>query len=296
MFYYKTLAIFLVVVGITLVMRTDILTPDSTVLSELEYVKNEIHKLENKINTLEANTKNEDGNSLIEKTMHAEVLEVIRAERNIYGKIQENERYIRNFLISVLGVIIAIIGLFSLLGIKYFINKVADKAENDLADRMETKSAWIQSALFTHIGYFQYKEFCDKESGTSDNALLINSAIKSTEYAYDAFKGLPDDGYLGVKGQIMSNLAYYLAIRNHSEDSREAIFLADKAHAIAKTKEFKDWYNWEETYAFVLYTYGLEHQKKYAFKLIERLIDDPEIEDELWKDNTREEWDARSTK
>jgi hypothetical protein len=295
MSYYRILAIFFVFTGLALVSYSEIFRPYSSSL--IPQMQAQINGLNEKITRLEimANSAMQapGGKSSLEKIMHAEVLEVIRAERNVYEKIQENERYTRNFLVSVLGVIIAAIGLFSLFGIQYFIKKIADKAEGDLVKRIDIKTSYAQSVLFNHMGYFQYCEYDNKGDKAKEGSLLLNSAITSTRHAYMAVDWLPDDSFAENKNQIINNLAYYLALRNEAEDSREALRLAELSHCMSKLKIPHGWYDWEESYAFVLFTYGLKHQKQYAFKLVEKLVKDPDIEDELWKKETKEEWDAR---
>lgn len=71
---------------------------------------------------------NNNPNIQVKETIRADALEIARIERNMYEKIQANERYTRNLLISILGVIIAFIGLFSLFDIKYFVSKIAEAA------------------------------------------------------------------------------------------------------------------------------------------------------------------------
>jgi len=298
MLYYRALSILLVILGVSFVMYTNLFVPKTTLA--LERINTRINNLSNNVTKLKTviyqNKKslNNNRNFPVEKVTRTEMLESIRIERNMYEKIQETERYTRNLLISIVGVVIAFIGLFGLFGIQYFITTIAHKAEKDLITRISIKTELAQATLFNHIGFSQYQEYDNNKKKSTENddnsKLSLDSAIVSTQYTYDAFK-LPEKECEEIKCQIMNNLAYYLAVRNDSKDSSKAILLAGKVHAVAKSKKLPNWYDWEETYAFVLYTFGLKHQKNYAFTLIAQLTTDPCIENKEWIKSTSDEWE-----
>ena len=59
------------------------------------------------------------------------------------------------------------------------------------------------------------------------------------------------------------------------------------------TRQVSEWHNWTETYAFVLFSFGERHQQVYAFELVRRLIQDPDIGNTIWKAETAMEWNER---
>ncbi len=108
--------------------------------------------------------------------------------------------------------------------------KVADEAECSLKQRIQAKSAVAQGALFNHIGFFQYQQYCkdrDDASTKGSNGLFLESAIKSAHYAVKSFDEIHENILLeknrNIKYQSMINLAYYFALRNSQKDSREAL-------------------------------------------------------------------------
>ncbi len=297
--YYHFISIFLIVLGWSLIMGATFYRPSSSV----DLLQNELATLKQKVIELETtsilSSDKRSKSTQAKGSVHGEVLEVIRAERNIYEIIQGNERYTRNFFVSLLGVFFAGIGLFGFLGMKQLVDRIATAAEQNLIATLNGKYAVAQGALFNHMGFYQYQQYYAAQPKSDARKLFLESAISSARSAVASFDASEEEvieSNLNIKYQSIINLAYYLACRNNQDDGREALLLAARAHALAKIRRYPKWYDWEESYALVLYMFGTSHQKRYAFQLIDSLINDPEIEDLEWKASVKKEWSARRQK
>lgn len=199
---------------------------------------------------------------------------------------QNNNILILLFTAAALTITVLMIAYKGLSSRSKSLEKKAEKKFNSL---VSYKSAQIQASLYTHIGYTTWQE--SQLSNSEDDRLnKLDFAITSARYAYLCIGKLSYENDASLIGQVKINLAYFLAQRHDANDVKEALALAFEVYELSKTTKTKNWYDWQESCAFVFLQCGDDVQKKHSCMIVKELLCNPAILDSNWRADTKKEW------
>ncbi len=196
-------------------------------------------------------------------------------------KLETADKY--EILVQLIIILFALVGATGYGIFKWISRGVADQVEKDrqqIEDRVTTITDEIRkkakddrnimrARVETSSGYVWYehhnigvKHERDAKAG-SNSPDYIALAISHGELALKDANKLNEKDHEELICRCKSNLAYYLAERHrkkrHPTDKERALELARNAYQVAQEKRALEYvrpYNWEETYAWVLWQFA----------------------------------------
>lgn len=220
-------------------------------------------------------------------------------------KIAQHDSDLRGTTIGLWSVILSTITLFIAIlafvgfgGITYLRNKIDEMINNQVKKILDSKALMVQMNITNESGYDHFENY--SESG---DKLQLNAAIRHSKWALNTAKKFEANTlsadetaeWLLLCGQIKNNLSYYIAesSKPSKEEKKEAIKLAEDVYNMSNKNingmSANKKANWQESYAFVKYKLGDEHQKADACKVIKTLTTDPHLPSD-WREALKKEW------
>lgn len=186
---------------------------------------------------------------------------------------------------TVLDLVLVILALMTLLGYGVYQlihRRIEDRVENQLREERNELSARLHAST----GFVFWKHYQQEEPLT----IAITRTRRALEYA----ERLDEKQYERLICTCKHNLAYYLA--EACECKEEAHKLAKYAYERARDEKgrFKheSSYEWEETYAWVLWRFAGEDNiaKEKAHQILDELLSCSDIPIE-WREEKKTHWD-----
>jgi len=202
----------------------------------------------------------------------------------IYGYTQVHLKVETEYAV-VVDLILFILALTTIMGYGAYLlicRGIEDRVEHRLRENENALSARLHSST----GFVFWEHYRGGKP--------LEVAIARTRYALDCAKGLDEKRYEVLICKCKQNLAYYLAEAKESKD--EAHILAKYAYERARDKKgrfkYETSYEWEETYAWVLWQFAEEDEvaREKARQIIASLISSADIPVK-WRNEVKTDWD-----
>jgi hypothetical protein len=215
-------------------------------------------------------------------------------------KFQPGEKY--QVLVSLILITISITAAVGYGIFKWIWANIKGRLETTAEEERNAARAEVQTSL----GFIWYKhhELRIKHEGgakADNNAIdYLSLSIEHAEYALGFANELNETEHDVLICRCKNNLAYYLTERHrkeeHPQDKKRVHVLAQYAYEVAKKMSSSQYienlaYNWEETYAWVLWQFAGDDQeaKQKAREIVHGLQKRPAIPF-IWRESLKEDY------
>ncbi len=136
---------------------------------------------------------------------------------------------------------------------------------------------------FNHIYWKHYERVDYKIGNPLEGTELdyLQLAIDISESAARRAGLLDQKKFDALVCVAKNNLAYHLAMRGWSADSKRAMSLAKYAYDRADNYDYRDTCRWVETHSFTLLTFGNKEEREEGVNIVKQLLDREDLPDFL---------------
>lgn len=184
-------------------------------------------------------------------------------------------------IVDLILIILAVIAVAGYGLYRWICRGIDERVEHRLRENENALSARLHAST----GFVFWEHYREKP---------LKVAIARTWYALEFAERLDEKQYENVICTCKQNLAYYLAEKKESKD--DAHKLAKYAYERARDEKgrykYGKSYNWEETYAWVLWQFAGEDKvwQDKARNIVDKLQSNPDIPPD-WRKEVKDKWD-----